>query len=246
MFTLNCMKTILLSLLSTFLLTASTCFAQETFFNVSESEITEKRKILVQQQIDFGEQIRSTTTFDYGLGRNWEIGFNLYNLDYQPELKRFIRNDTSTQMPYAPLLLLNAQKVFDLSEGLRLGLGAQGGANLKPTIGHSRFVGFAYANLAGTFQEDHYKWSAGAFASHDRFLGGRPPVGFQAGFDAGIFYEKLHLIGEWVSGYHELGQLILGVEVFLGKHVPLAVGWQRANQGGSQGVSVQLSFIPQN
>ncbi len=221
-------------------------YAQETYFNVSASEITEKKKILVQQQVDISDQLRSSTTFNYGLGRNWEIGVNLYNVNYQPDQKRFIRNDSSTRMPYAPLLLLNAQKVFELTDNLLIGVGGQGGANLTPTHGRSQLVGYAYANLAGSFQQEHYKWSAGGFASHARFLGGQSQIGFQAGFDAGVFYEKLHLLGDWVSGQHEMGQLVVGLEVFLGKNFPLAIGWQRANQDGSQGVVVQLSYIPQN
>lgn len=220
--------------------------AQETYFNVSESEITAKKKILVQQQVDISEQLRASTTFNYGLGRNWEIGFNLYNVNYQPSLKHFARNDSSTQMPYAPLLLLNAQKVFELTDNLLIGIGGQGGANLTPVHGRSRLVGYGYANLAGSFKEDHYRWSVGSYASHARFLGGQSQMGFQAGFDAGIFYEKLHLLGDWVSGQHEMGQLVVGLEVFLGKKVPLAVGWQRSNLDGSQGVVVQLSYIPQN
>jgi hypothetical protein len=228
-----------------FLILALPGYAQETYFNVSESEITEKNKILVQQQVDISDQLRSSTTFNYGLGRNWEIGANLFNANYKPDRKQFVRNDTSNQMPYAPLLLLNVQKVFELTNNLLIGIGAQGGANLTPNKGRSRLVGYAYVNLAGSFQQQHYKWSVGPYASHSRFLGGKSQIGLQAGFDAGIFYEKLHLISDWISGQHDLGQLVVGLEVFLGKKLPLSIGWQRANQDGSQGVVVQLSYIPQ-
>ncbi|MCY7358024.1 MAG: hypothetical protein LH609_11310 [Rudanella sp.] len=99
--------------LSILVLTGHISYAQETYFNVSESEISKKNKVLIQQQIDITDQFRSTTTFDYGLGRNWEIGFNLYNVNYPPDMTQFIRNDSSPRMPYAPPLRLNVQKVLD-------------------------------------------------------------------------------------------------------------------------------------
>ena len=218
--------------------------AQETYFNVSESDITEKHKIIVQQQFSIQSTYRSLTTFDYGLGKNWEIGANLYNLDYDPAQKMIVRNDTSTQMAYAPLLLLNAQKVFNLNDQFKIGIGAQGGLNLSPT-NRSKFVGFAYSNLAGSFAKDHYKATVGLYTGHVRYLGDGPRIGFQAGFDAGIFYEKLHLMGDWISGSHEVGQSVLGLEIYLFKSLPLALGWQRSNSDGSSAVVVQLTYMPQ-
>ena len=47
--------------------------AQQTIFSVPSSDITPKHKLLAQQQVDInGQQLRSSTTIDYGLGRNWE------------------------------------------------------------------------------------------------------------------------------------------------------------------------------
>jgi hypothetical protein len=64
------------------------------------------------------------------------------------------------------------------------------------------------------------------------------------GVDAGIWYEKLHLLGDWATGTHEYGQLVLGLEVYLQKHLPLAFGWRRSNQDGSQGLVIQLIYTP--
>ncbi len=218
--------------------------AQQTYFNVPESEITEQHKIIVQQQFSIQDFYRSLTTFDYGLGNNWEVGANLYNLDYYPDRKKIVRNDSSTQSAYSPLLLLNAQKVFELNKQFAIGIGAQGGINLSPD-NHSRFVSFAYTNLNGSFFKEHYKATVGVYTGHVHYLGTGPHVGFQAGFDAGIFYEKVHLMGDWISGSHEVGQLVLGLEIFLSKHLPLSLGWQRNNADGSSALVVQFTFIPQ-
>lgn len=226
------------------LLVVHLAVAQQTYFNVPSSDIVEKHKVAVQQQINFGESFRSATTFDYGLGREWEVGLNLYNLDYEPKERRFTRNDSTTEHPYGPLLLLNTQKAFDITENLEVAVGAQGGLNLTPNH-QSKLVGYLYTHIAGSLHDEHYKWSLGAYTANPRYSGEGKRAGFQAGFDAGIFYQKFHLLGDWISGFHDLGQLVLGAEVYLGEHLPLAIGWQRTNRDGSQAVVVQLTYTPQ-
>ncbi|UHG94113.1 hypothetical protein [Spirosoma oryzicola] len=219
--------------------------AQQTIFSVPSSDMTPKHKILAQQQVDVNaEELRSSTTVNYGLGRNWEVGVNLYNLDYLPQQHTWQRNDTTIEMPYAPLLLLNAQKTFDLTESLHVGIGGQTGLNLYPTKDRSSWVGWGYVNLGGSFANEHYKTVVGAYAGNQRYLAEGSTVGFHAGFDAGVWFEKVHILGDWATGTHEYGQLVLGAEVYLQKHLPLAVGWRRSNQDGQQAVVVQLTYTP--
>lgn len=218
--------------------------AQQTIFNVPSSDITPTRNVLAQQQVDISrQQLRSSTTVNIGLGRNWEVGLNLYNLNYLPEQHSWQRNDTTTQIPYAPLLLINTQKTIELTDQLHVGLGGQTGLNLFPTR-HSTWVGLGYANLAGSFNQDHYQAVIGAYGGTHPYLADGPMAGMHAGFDAGIWYQKFHLLGDWATGGHEYGQLVLGIEVFLHKHLPLALGWRRSNQDGDQGLVVQLTYTP--
>lgn len=218
--------------------------AQQTYFNVPSSDIVGKHEVAAQQQINIGTSLRSTTTINYGLGREWEIGLNLYNLDYQPAERRFSRNDSTLEQSYGPLLLLNVQKALDITKNLEVAVGAQGGMNLTPT-NQPRWVGYLYANVAGSLHDEHYNWSMGIYTANPRYTGEGPRAGFQAGFDAGIFYQKVHLLGDWVSGSHSLGQLVLGGEVYLGRHFPLAIGWQRTNRDGAQALVIQLTYNPE-
>lgn len=218
--------------------------AQQTIFNVPDSDITPAGKPLAQQQIDLsGNEIRSMTTFDYGLGGNWEMGVNLYNVDYLPRQHTWQRNDTTLEMPYAPLLLINAQKTIDLTSQFHVGIGGQTGLNLFPTS-QSTWVGWGYLNLGGSFADDHYQTVVGAYAGNAPYLGAGATIGFHLGVDAGIWYEHVHLLGDWATGTHDYGQLVLGAEVYLQKHLPLAIGWRRSNQDGSQGLVVQLTYTP--
>lgn len=219
-------------------------FAQQTYFNVPSSDVVGKHEFAVQQQINISESIRSSTTVNYGLGREWEIGFNLYNLDYQPGDRRISANDSTTEKAFSPLLMLNAQKAFDITPNFELAIGAQGGINII-TNRQPQLVGYAYGHVAAASNNEHYNFSAGGYLANARYLGDGPKAGFQTGFDAGIIYQKLHVLGDWVSGPHDFGQLVLGLEVYLGKHLPLAVGWQRTNKTGSQAVVLQLTYNPE-
>lgn len=232
------------SLLATTLCLARIGFAQQTYFNVPSSDIVDQHQIAVQQQINFSESIRSSTTINYGLGREWEVGMNLYNVDYQSDERRIVANDSTTEKAFSPLLMLNAQKAFDITKNLEVAIGGQGGMNVL-TDRRPQLVGYAYGHIAGAFDDEHYNVSMGGYMANARYLGDGPKIGFQAGFDAGIFYQKLHLLGDWISGSHDFGQLVLGLEVYLGKHFPLAIGWQRQNKTGAQAVVVQLTYNPE-
>ncbi|MBD2751971.1 hypothetical protein [Spirosoma validum] len=238
------MKSIYWLLFSGLCLIGRLSFGQQTYFNVPSSDIVDKHEIAVQQQVNISESIRSSTTFNYGLGREWEIGFNLYNLDYLPSDRRIVANDSTTEKSFSPLLMLNAQKAFDITKNLELAIGAQGGMNVL-TDRRPQLVGYVYGHVAAASNDEHYNFSAGGYMANARYLGDGPKVGFQTGFDAGIFYQKLHLLGDWISGPHDFGQLVLGVEVYLGKHLPLAIGWQRTNKTGSQAVVLQLTYNPE-
>ncbi|MBC3784895.1 hypothetical protein [Spirosoma utsteinense] len=236
--------TIWKTLLLLFVTTVQHSYAQQTYFNVPSSDVVDKHKVSVQQQVSFGESFRAGTTVNYGLGREWEIGLNVYNLDYLPSERRFTLNDSTVQEAYGPLLLLNSQKAFDITKHIEVAVGMQAGVNMSPRS-KSKLVGYAYAHVAGSFHDEHYNWSMGVYGANSRYAGEGRRTGYQAGFDAGIFYQKVHLLGDFISGQHSLGQLILGVEVYAGKHFPLSIGWQRANQDGAQALVLQLTYNPE-
>ncbi|MCE7064938.1 hypothetical protein [Dyadobacter sp. CY326] len=219
-----------------------TASAQLTVFNVSSSEISESRKISVQQQFEIEDVIESSTTLTYGLGRNWEAGINVINLDFNPNNRHIEVNDTSMTKPFAPLVLANSQKVFELNKTFSIGIGAVAGTNL--TAHHQRFVYYGYSNLvASVGSEEQYQFAAGPYISNHRYLGEGPVYGAQIAVDAGIWNEKFHLLGDWISGNHQKGKLSLGFEVFLSRRLPLSVGWQRSNADGSQAAVVQLTLL---
>ncbi|KAA6440621.1 hypothetical protein FEM33_08560 [Dyadobacter flavalbus] len=233
-------KTVYLLALS-FCFSISAAYAQLTIFNVSSSEITDKHKASVQQQFEFQDIINSTTTVTYGLGKFWEAGFNVVNVDYDKSLHHFTKNDTSTVDPYAPLLMVNSQKLFKLNEVLGIGIGGLAGSNFS---GKKHFVYYSYANLAASLYDEHYKLAAGAYLGNRGYLGEGPIDGVQLGLDAGIWYEKIHILADWLSGAHPKGQLSAGLGIYFLKHLPVSVGWQHANADGSNGWVLQVTYVP--
>ena len=216
--------------------------AQLTVFNVSSSEISKSGKISVQQQFEIEDVVESSTTLTYGLGRNWEAGVNLINLDYNFNSRHIEVNDTAMTRPFAPLLLVNSQKLFELNDMFSIGIGGVAGTNL--TAHQKRFVYYGYSNLVASLgSEQQYQLAAGPYLSNHRYLGEGPVYGFQAAVDAGVWHDKFHLLADWISGNHQKGKLSLGVEVFLAKRVPLSVGWQRSNEDGSQAAVVQITLL---
>jgi hypothetical protein len=218
--------------------------AQLTVFNVPSSEITDRNQVSFQQQFEISDQIESSTTATYGLGRGWEVGLNFLNLDYGLSTRHFEFNDGTDSIPYAPLLTANVQKVFDLAGGFSVGSGLIAGANLSGHH-HSRAVYYGYSNLLfETGADGQYKFTAGAYIGNHHYLSMGPVAGFQGGMDAGIWHEKLHLLLDWISGNHQKGRLSAGVSIYLTRRLPLSLGWQRSNSDGTQAAVLQLTVLP--
>ena len=123
-----------------------------------------------------------------------------------------------------------------------IAVGGVAGTNL--TAHNKRLVYYGYSNLVATAgSQEQYQFAAGPYISNHRYLGEGPVYGFQAALDAGIWYEKFHILADWISGNHQKGKLSLGAEVFLAKRLPLSFGWQRSNSDGSQAAVVQITLL---
>jgi hypothetical protein len=101
------------------------------------------------------------------------------------------------------------------------------------------------SSTTASFGPDHrYQIAAGPYLGSHGYLSDGAVMGFQTGIDAGIWYEKLHFLADWVSGSHSKGRLTVGFGVFLSDRLPLSVGWQRSNSDGAQAAVLQLTLLP--
>lgn len=123
----------------------STVVGQQNLFNVPSSDITEPGEIFYQQQINLlPDLLQFNSTMCYGLGRNFEIGFNIIglNVNTQSSSPLIISNGDIHSPPVYPFYTLNLQKAFVLNRTLRVAVGAQTGLSIDAHFGN-----YTYTNL---------------------------------------------------------------------------------------------------
>ena len=202
--------------------------AQQNFFNVNTSDITDSAKLFFQQQLNFNAQTSSNTTFTWGLGHGFEIGFNVFGVNFDNRAKTFLVNDKDYTAPLGPILLINAQKVFHLSEHFKIGIGTQRGLNLTSYSKEIRPVTFDYATFV--YQPTHkLKLVAGAYYGNPYFLGSGNELGCMAGFEWAIIEHHFHVQGDWLYGNNSLGIWVPGVVIYFTKNISMSLGWQLPN-----------------
>ena len=99
--------------------------AQQNFFNVPSSELTEKKKIFIQQQLNLlPSNVSTNTTVCYGLGHKFEVGINLLGLTYDYASQKLV-SSARFEQPIYPTLGGNLQKQLLVINSYQLTLGTQ-------------------------------------------------------------------------------------------------------------------------
>lgn len=226
--------------------------AQQNLFNVPTSDITEEKKLFFQQQFNLTkETIQFNTTFSYGLGHNWEVGFNFIglNLNTTSAGPLFLTNGNSVALPFSPFYTFNVQKAFQLSAVFKLAIGTQTGLATGGNFGS-----YVYSNLVTIIPKTNTKLITGLYWGSDSFLGcedrsllfSKSLVETQIGVEQPIFGDRLSLIAENISGKHALGETSLGGAWRFTKHWVWSAAWQFPNyQGRSpEALVIELTFVP--
>lgn len=188
---------------------------QQNLFNVPSSDITEKHKVFFQQQFNLTTAAGNcNTTVDYGLGKGFEVGVNLFNLDFY----------TPNGVHQNPHLLLNFQKAITISENYKIGLGTQTGLTLP--LYHSRIdiPSFSYINNAVDL--DHLgKYYLGAYYANHAYAGAGDSFGMMAGVEYPLS-KQMSLMGDILTGNNDLGVSVLGMVFNLPSAWQLSFGAQ--------------------
>ena len=107
---------------------SSKMYSQQSLFNVPSSEITEKKKIFFQQQVNIKNSLLSNTNLCYGIGHNMEVGINLIGL--QTDFGRLYNNESIAGGSISPQTMLTFQKSFSISKHSYLVIGSEVGTNI--------------------------------------------------------------------------------------------------------------------
>lgn len=198
-------------------------WAQQNLFNVPSSEITGKNQFFFQQQFNFSPlKGNSNTTIDYGLGNNLEVGINLFNLDLYP-----VNNEMQN-----PHFLVNFQKGFYINEVYKMSFGTQTG--LTPPIYNARIEvpSFSYVVNALDFNKWGKYFLGGYYANH-AYAGPGNSAGLMAGVEFPLIQDKLHFMGDLMTGNNDISIAVLGIVFYLPYSWQLSFGAQLPAPGSN-------------
>ena len=202
--------TLLRKLLYISLLFPSVGFSQQNFFNVPSIEITDKKSVFMQQQINFSTQGPPIgfSTLNWGLGRNVEIGINLFGVSFA----------NKKEMALPSTMMMNGLKKISLTPLLGIGLGGQFGMNRQKD-----FMAFSYQNVVFTPHKGIKKLVVGLFQGNSKFVGeetfsnpfsrssNRIKWGVQAGIEKEIIPNHLTFQSDLQWGTVQNQQIISGI-----------------------------------
>ncbi len=209
-------------------------------------EKTPKGKWFFQQQTNVNHlQIQSNTTLDYGLGHNFELGLNVFGLNYIKNENRLELNKLPGQGPLEPQLLLNGQHFFQVSEETRLGIGLQTGSEMMDLGNINAWSSMAYLNSRHCFWNEKVKLVLGLFGANAAYSGVKSHAGIMGGFEF-RFQKKLAFIGDLMAGSPFLNSRTLGLIWYFYPEFPITFGWQLPwKQSRSlQAFILELSYAP--
>lgn len=193
--------------------------AQQNLFNVPSADITEKDQFFFQQQFNVltspnGPTGSSNTTLDYGLGHELEVGINLFNVDMQS-------TDGKFQNPH---VLLNFQKGFNISENYKVSFGTQTG--ITPPLYNRTIEIPSFSYIHNALDLKHWgKFYLGSYYANPAYAG-QSAFGLMTGIDYPLIENKLHLMGDFISGDTDISVAVLGAVLFLPNNWQLSLGAQ--------------------
>ncbi|OLY90938.1 hypothetical protein SAMN05444008_1173 [Cnuella takakiae] len=203
---------------------------QQNFFNVPSSDITQKGASFFQQQVNFYKGgVQFNATYNHGLGKGFEVGVNYLGLTMAATDHKLHMPFNDHELPYNPFLALNAQKRFSLSEHLTVAAGGQYGVTTTTVL---RKGGYAYANMVLNEEAVGFKAVAGLYGATNSFfgagsrLGGDVPIGIQAGMEQALVKDKVVLQADYISGRHNISEVVLGGACYLNSKWILSAGYQ--------------------
>lgn len=205
--------------------------AQQNLFNIPSGDLTPKNKIFYQQQININAitQYAAKSHLVYGLGKGWEIGFNLLNMNWDFAKSPVFRTSAppTQATPFYPVGVITAQKQWVLDEALTINLGTQAGVNLSETVTKKRLTHFSY--LLGKYQLTHgIKIVGGSYLTDERMVGNGNKMGILAGTEVHLS-KKWLFMADFVSGDNKNGVSVLGFTYNVNSRFQICAGWQIPN-----------------
>lgn len=178
-----------------------------------------------------------------------EVGVNLLGVAYEYTHKKMLFEDH--EVPYAPVLAANFQKLFVLNKLVSMGMGTQVAMN---RVGKTAI--YAYNNFAMHWRESKTKLVTGLYFATDGFFGEQTRnfnegswirnFGIQAGIEQNLWNDKWLFQADFISGKHSLGNMIIGGAYCIDENWIASAGWQFPTFGSKalNAFVVEMTYIP--
>ena len=201
-------------------------FAQQNLFNVPVPAVAAEDKIFFQEQLNIGSVGSSNTTLDYGLGNNFEIGLNIFNVGLYPAVTPPLPGDAGRNG-----VLINMQKVFEPSESFEIGIGTQQGVSATTSSQQTEYMGFGWSVIEYDTRNNHGRYLAGAYIGNPTYTGSGNGVGWMLGLEYPVIPDKIHFMADWLGGTNQISVAVIGAVVELPRHWQLSAGAQLPSPG---------------
>jgi hypothetical protein len=214
--------------------------AQQNLFNVPSAEITRPNEIFYQQQFNVNESTETNLSLAYGVGKEFEIGLNVFNLVMIPESNPTFNED-------GELFLANVQKGIYFNDWFKIGVGSQLGETIANRREDVRFAEFTWLTGVLTLWDDQSRVYGGFYDANKAFRGDcGDELGFMLGYDIPTAIEKIDLVGDYISGSSDISVAVLGAVWDMTENWQFSLGGQlpSPHSGNSYGAVVELTLIP--
>lgn len=225
-------------------------YAQQSYFNTPSSEQTKKGDFFVQEQLNLSKfSYVSNLTCVWGLPRDFEIGFNLFGITYDPTRKNFAQQHDPALGALFPSLLLNGQKFKHWNEHWLTTLAFQAGFDIDKTIAWHGQMWYVFSNTQ--FKNEHLTLTGGLFLGNQQLFGkgylwdidpSGVPIGFQFGFEYKTPIKNLSIIADRISGTNQMGVSVIGLGYRIQKNWIYSIGYQHPNSGSGNPTGVVMEF----
>lgn len=214
--------------------------AQQNLFNVPNGKITNLGEMFFQQQFNFSRPVGSSnSTFDFGLGRDFEIGFNLLDVNMYQQA-----NDSGGPAQVNPDVLLNLQKGFELVDDVwHLGIGTQMGVNPAKRRREVRYQAVAWGINEFKLPDDRASFYAGAYYANVAYGGPGDRFGGLFGVEIPIIKDRLHFQADWITGNRDISTVVVGGVILFENQWQLSLGAQlpAPRSNNPYGIVVELT-----
>ncbi len=224
-------------------LTTSPAQAQQNLFNVPSGHITDLGNVFFQEQFNFNRPIGSSnTTFDFGLGHGWEVGFNALDFNFYENIRPL---GPGERRQVNPDLLLNAQKTFEVVADLwSIGVGTQIGFNPSRLSRNVQFQNFTWVINGFEFPDEWGKLYFGAYYANVAYAGPGDRFGVLMGIEVPVIKDRFHFQADLITGSRDISVAVVGGVLIFPNKWQLSFGAQlpTPHSGNPYGAVIEFTI----